>query len=52
MASVFVDAVYLIAMARPDDQWRLGAFAVRERLGEASLVTSDSHIPSDVKLVE
>ena len=41
MAGVFVDAVYLIALARPDDQWRQAAVVARERLGESSLVTTD-----------
>ena len=41
MATVFVDAVYLIAIARPNDQWNISAVAAREGLGEASLVTTD-----------
>ena len=41
MASVFVDAVYLVALARPGDQWRQAAVAARERLGDVSLVTTD-----------
>ena len=41
MAAVFVDAVYLIAMARPEDQWRPSAVAARERLEDLSLVTTD-----------
>ena len=41
MADVFVDAVYLIALARPNDQWRQAAVVARERLGESSLVTTD-----------
>ena len=41
MAGVFVDTAYLIAMARPDDQWRQAAVTAREGLGEVSLVTTD-----------
>ncbi len=41
MADVFVDAVYLIAMAKPNDQWRQAAVAARERLGESLLITTD-----------
>ena len=41
MAGVFVDAVYLIAMAKPGDQWKQAAVAAREGLDEASLVTTD-----------
>ncbi|MYA51010.1 MAG: type II toxin-antitoxin system VapC family toxin [Chloroflexi bacterium] len=41
MTTVFVDTAYLIARARPDDQWRDAAVAARNSLGAVSLVTTD-----------
>lgn len=41
MTEVFVDAAYLIALARRGDQWHDSAVAARNRLGEVPLVTTD-----------
>lgn len=41
MKTVFVDAVYWIAMAIPRDPWRAAAEEAERKLGPAKLVTSD-----------
>ena len=41
MTTVFVDAAYLIAIARDGDQWHDAAMAAHDALGNASLVTTD-----------
>lgn len=41
MSEVFVDTAYLIAITRDDDQWHAAAVEARQRLGEASFVTTD-----------
>lgn len=41
MKSVFVDAVYWIAIARPRDPWRASAEEAGRQLGEVQFVTSD-----------
>lgn len=41
MRTVFVDTVYWIAMARPDDQWHEAAVEARLRLGKVEMVTTD-----------
>ena len=41
MAGVFVDTAYLIALARPGDQWKRAAEQARTELGEVPLVTTD-----------
>lgn len=41
MKTVFADAVYWIAVIRPNDPWRQPAIEARKRLGEAHLVTTD-----------
>ena len=41
MTTVFVDTAYLVALARRHDQWHDAATAARDRLGEASFVTTD-----------
>ena len=41
MKTVFADAVYWIATAKPNDSWREAAHAARQQLGPARLVTTD-----------
>ncbi len=41
MNTVFVDTVYWIAVARPNDQWRDSAKRARATLGEVLLLTTD-----------
>lgn len=41
MKTVFADAVYWIATAKPNDSWGEAANAAREQLGPARLVTTD-----------
>ena len=41
MTSVFVDAAYWIAIARPNDQWNRAAKDARSKLGEVRLITTD-----------
>ena len=41
MNAVFVDAAYLIAVFRPDDQWNESALEARRLLGAVALVTTD-----------
>jgi len=41
LRTVFVDTVYWIAIARPDDQWHQAAAEARLRLGSVQMVTTD-----------
>ena len=41
MKTVFADAVYWIAIARPKDPWCDAARAAKERLGKARIVTTE-----------
>ena len=41
MTPVFVDTVYWITTALPNDQWRAAAREARRRLGPVALVTTD-----------
>lgn len=41
MKTVFVDTVYWIATARPNDPWKDAATRARQRLGPVRLVTTD-----------
>lgn len=41
MKTVFADAVYWIAIVKPNDPWRDAAKVAREQLGSARLVTTE-----------
>jgi len=41
MKEVFADALYWIAIARPNDPWQQAAREARKELGDAALVTTD-----------
>ena len=41
MRTVFADAVYWIAVAKPKDAWKESASSAREKLGQVRLVTTD-----------
>ncbi len=41
MKAVFADAVYWIAMVKPDDSWKASAASARDSLGPVRIVTTD-----------
>ena len=41
MRTVFADAVYWIAIVKPNDPWLIDAMAARKRLGKTRIVTTE-----------
>lgn len=41
MKTVFADALYWVALARPNDPWKQAAKQAKERLGKTLLLTTD-----------